>query len=451
MTGLGVMVPGSDHLITVCRMGEKRMRIVLRPLGHMESMMTLMHMHYRGATQGAQFVTLDRKIPTAQIVSAARTLFDSYVALRCAIDQQGNEFLFVDGVTFDDVPIRHAVVGRRDEVRNMMLHEVAVPVDPSIALWRLVVIDHLDDSEQSILFVGHHAILDVDGIYALMDELLSFVDAAVGGKSYAAASYPLAPAIDTYLQAPAGKLAAAPATPAIPFEKYVPVSERRTAISSCTLSATQWHSLGVRCNNDGIKSNSLLMAAVCCAAIDAGLSSPLVSCRSAVSLRDLARLGSATADRLGCYIGIAETTLECGNGDMQHIARDYEKKLLTYIVRSLSRRPEFSMTSLLERIAVLRDSTSFLQGIAISNLGEVRMRRQYDNFTVLDFCPVANRVAGNFAFVGHVYLFGEELRVDFVYTKPLISKETVDRVRRAFIYRVEAYLNDAEKRTDKAA
>lgn len=402
------------------------MEVVVRKLGLVETQMALMQRRFCGSTQGCQMTVLEGMVPPAAVWSAARALFARHRGLRCAVVDREGELFFVDHSDFARIEVTSRVLDDAGERERVYAEVLNRQLDAHVALWRLEVVTTPRDRETALIFSCHHSIVDGASLMSLVEELLTLIDGTIHGTASRVDARGVPAPIDDYLleqNGPAYRdtISCSP----IPYVRSAHVEARVTVVHPLTIPPAEHERLQEIAKHNHFGLNALLGAAVGVAAVRSGLAGSPVALKTAVSLRERAPKG---VGELGCYIAVADTSLEIEGTGLCALARVYERKLLTYIFKNCFRRKVLSTDLIRKSVAELAESPSFPHGAGLTNVGEVSLRRAYDHFQLKDYRAAANRNAGNNAFVVTAMSFDGELRLPITYTEPLMDRASIERV-----------------------
>lgn len=142
------------------------------------------------------------------------------------------------------------------------------------------------------------------------------------------------------------------------------------------------------------------------------------------------------ADAPGCYLGVADTHVDAGERPVTELAADFQRRLMGDVMRQCMRKASFDTEALRSGLAASLESGVF-SGFGITNLGQVPLRCAWREFEVVDYLPLAKRVAGNHAFALHVAEFRCETSFHFVYTEPLMDARVMAAVADRFVSLLE--------------
>ncbi len=405
---------------------------IVRPLGAIETRMALMHREMQGTNQGCQICVLQGNVASDSILAAAKQLFDTYQALRCAIAQHEGELVFVEHAQWAqwaqsgvqersfDISAEAEATAMRQQVFEEELNR---PLDCASALWRILILREVAAGRVSLVVTCHHAIVDGLASFALIEDLLGKIDqlgsAVLNIPITAPVDAPLAPAIDSFLLPPRATPAVA-MLDGVPFQQAAPLQLRRTRNHYVVLSRAEHEQLKQHASAEQLTLNSMLGAALAAAALELGMAQEPVALKSAVSLRHVAPASA----RLGCYIAVADAQLALGQAPTA-VAKSYETQLFVRIGRECMRRSTASAEAVLEVIAQASKMQSFSSGIGLTFPGTIALANTYQHFQVIAYDAAANRVGGNLAVVATVISFQEQLTLGLAFVEPLIDRATV--------------------------
>lgn len=422
-----------------------------RPLGHIETLMALMHAHAGGTTQCSGMVTLvGPPLEFAAFTRAVAAVLQRHPALRGRIEPRGAGFVLLACEGSGHIEVARAPAWAAGNPLAYFTGETNRTLDPAQSLCRFGLL--VGRHEQHIVFVCHHAIIDASGFHEVLDDLLAALDGAPEARSAASGDAPahdlppadegLPPPVDELLLPPLplppqqSPAAAAP----VAYAAWAPLSARATALLGWSLAPARLQAFQQRCNDARLKPHSVISAALAQAAHACGVATDPASVKTAVSLREL-RLAAKAADpaRLGCHIAVADTPLALAGRSLREVALDYEQQLLAQVLQRGARRQTFDAATLGEAVHALRDSHHFRHGFAVTNLGQIRLGERCAHLRVGGYVAAAKRVAGNHAFALHVQTFAAQLGLLLVYTQPLVARAQMQQLRDELDGRLAAF------------
>lgn len=408
---------------------------LLRPLGHIETAMTVQHHMLGGNTQGAQLVGVLGDIPYDTFVEAIRLLFDQYTALRCRIVRMENQYCFFVHDDFERIQIRIIHTSAANDWLKILEHEVDERLDPERALWRCTLVHGPHPGDTKIILTMHHAIVDGSGFFVLFGELLSYLDLLMEGRSVSPQSIGMPKPIDEYLLTGGStpRKNNAVVCPPIPFYRDIELDKRRTRMLLSQLAPDDTFRFEAKCKSKRLSVNSVLSAALVLASINAGGCQGPVSFKTAVSLRDRANAEVPT-HMLGCYITVADAALDVTGRNIDQIAKDYDKQLLSNMLSVCIRRQSSSIDSFEKYFLGVKESQSFAQGIGITGAGRVELPLTYKAFSLNDWQTLNNRIGGNLGVVLHTLSFSGSLKFGFVYAEPIMDSIVVQSISKVFMH-----------------
>jgi hypothetical protein len=168
--------------------------------------------------------------------------------------------------------------------------------------------------------------VDADAAKAIVRDLLNFADSIMRGKAVVFDELGIPPAVDDFLPPyyGASQNNVVKCNP-IPYHIHSSLEGRRTHFLHDKLSISDYAFLLDKCKKDHISVDSAFSAALSLAAVSSGIAHPPVSFRTAVSLREYAATKRTFMNELGCYIAVADTTLDVKDQDFLLTANDYYK------------------------------------------------------------------------------------------------------------------------------
>lgn len=410
----------------------------VRRLGYLETIMCLMHDCINGTTQAVQLLQITGRYEFSFVVEAARLLFEHYELLQCKIKKIDGDFYLDKTVDFGQIEIKQVVLENDKNAWKPLLKAATdVPLSASHSLWRLLAIEGPAADEHRIVVTCHHSIIDNEGMYVIATQFLTYLDALLSKKTIADNKVErVPPAIDNFLRSRTTVRDTEPPHWQMPYIKPIPLEHRSTGCVHGHLGANEHRRLQTFCGRERINIHSILGAALCFATVEAGLAQSPVHFKTAVSLRVFAPMLGHSTSQLGCYISVADTPIVTRGKDLLDAAAEYESSLLKYIVERCLEKRNVNTESLRTMIDKLKENDCFAQGVGVTNLGEVKVPTEFENFYLEDYVPIVNRVAGNYVFVLHVHIFRGTMFFTFVYADPLVDKDTIKKVRDVFLARL---------------
>jgi hypothetical protein len=358
-------------------------------------------------------------------------------------------FHFFSQDDFSAIPVRQASVASDEDWDRTLDDELHDVIDPARALWRLTCVTGLRDGQCGILVSYHHAIMDGAAVHGVLDDLLDTVDRLMSGEAVLLESESMPKGVDDYLlPASAGSRSGSRSGEPIDHVHAVPIEERRTRYLRTTIPSAQNLAFKARCSEDRIQPNSLISAALSLAMVQAGIARSPVPFKSAVSLRNLPGCSQTV---MGCYLAVADTPLAIVEDEsLPELARRYERSLMDAVTRHCIRAGAFNVSAVRQYVQRVHGGNRF-DAFGVTNLGEIDLQRGYRHFTVSDYIPLANRVAGNQALVLHVSEFRGALDLFFVYPEPAMSRNGIHLVQSMFESFLTGYMNAQQGKTLAAA
>ncbi len=411
-----------------------------RKLGHVETVMAMSQKFADGTTQGALVITVRGKVTYGALIDAANMVFRKYTLLRCMIELHLDDLYFVEHNDFNRIIVNYKQVISFEDWENTEGEYLHDTIDQARSLWQLSLLDN--DDEHKIVLVLHHAIVDADAAKEIVKDLLSFIDDIMCGTDVACEPLGMPPAVDDFLSPYFG--AAAEGTVKcnpIPYHVHSSMESRRTRFQHDKLCISDYSILENKCKKDHISIDSAFSSALYLAAVSSGLAHPPVSFRTAVSLREYASTKRPFMNELGCYIAVADTTLDVQNQDFLLTANEYYKKLLTNTISHCVKKKNISTVDVYNNVESMKVGGNF-SGFAITNTGEMNPSEEFECFSVEDVYNITNRVGGNHAFVLQVSTFKGEPRFIFSYVDPLLQKSKFDQLCKHFKRHLASYYED---------
>lgn len=405
----------------------------VRKLGAIETRMALFHANLNGSTQGTQAIffnladAVNGVLDHNQFLHAAKTLYDYYIALQCAIKKNGDDLWFYRSAAFDDIAVRYLHVEHSAGLDSLINECLDQPLDAAKSLWRLQLVSIGTSGQYVLLLSAHHSIIDANGMHDLANNFFRILAAILSGETLPELElieFPLA--VDELLQ-PAVAPVSAPALTARPHDVTCPIDYRRTGWQFLALPQDQTAALNQALQHDNVKLHSLVSAALCQALHAQGIVDTSFNFGTAVSLRFLQDSNPDYLNPLGCYMAIAFNPLHIDE-DLVSFARRYDRELMQKIITGCLSKVETNYTDFeaaTHKIALL---DNFSQGVGITNMGRVGIAEEYPGIEVTDYRMLANRVSANFSVVAHCYDFRGQQYLGLVYPKPCLADEVVARV-----------------------
>lgn len=409
---------------------------VIRALGWIETRMAVMHREFRGTTQGCQICVLQGSVTRSSLHLAARALFQKYQSLRCVIRDDGEHSYFVEHADIERVEVRHVSVAERDGwrggVEKAYNDELNTPLDPAVALWRLLLITGPRHDDAAVVLTSHHSIMDGGSMYVLADELLNHVDCVMSGGTIADdVRVPLPPPVDDYLAAGGATPGATPARVAaaepLQHRRVATLDQRRTVVEFFGLTDAEHRKLRFQAARDRVSVNSLIAAVIGKAFVESALGTGALPLKTAVSLRHLLDGAASPQRQLGCFITVANTPVaRPEQQDLRALASDYQATLAG-LFTGAGTMPATSRATLASQLVALAESRHFAEGVGLTNVGKVAVTKKFRHFRLVDYAAVANRRAGNAAFVVSPISFEDELSLPVTFTEPLMDRDSIVR------------------------
>ena len=427
--------------MTVLSKQENFTNLAKRKLGHMETVMAMSQKFADGTTQGALVITVRGKITFSALLDAAEIVFRKYTLLRCMIETHLDDLYFVEHNDFSRIAVNYKQVTSFDDWEDTEGEYLHDTIDHVSALWQLNLLSKSED-EHKIVLVLHHAIVDADAAKEIIRDLLCYTDDSMRGIHVSFDPLGIPAAVDDFLSPYFGTSAdgAIKCNP-IPYHISSSIGSRRTRFMHDKLSVSDYSNLENKCKKDHISIDSAFGSALYLAVVSSGLANPPVAFRTAVSLREYAATKRPFMNELGCYIAVADTTLEVENQDFLLTANEYYKKLLVNTIKHSVKKKNISTVDVYNNINSMKTGNDF-SGFAITNTGEMNPSAKFECFSVEDVYNITNRVGGNNAFVLQVSSFKGEPRFIFAYVDPLLHKNVFEVLCKHFKRHLANYYED---------
>lgn len=406
----------------------------VRYLGYVETLMTLMHRSYSGTTQGSEMISLDRIIATNKIEKSAEFIFSKFQLLRCSISEHDNKLYFRENIDFCDISVRQINALSDAQLWTSYQQEVDTPIDSNNGMWRVLIIN--DQHRSHIILTCHHAAIDAASFFTLINSMLEIAGQSTEQYPLLCDYEPASCAVDDLLPVRQGTPPFNKFTP-LAYQKNAAISDRNTGAINLVLPGNYIDDINKFCKGTSMSENSLLTSVFLKALLNAKLINPITGFRTAVSNRDkpLERLNG-----LGCYISVADNVIDVSQPLVQ-VMKQYQAELYRRILSDCRSRPLWTLPTLQHEIDKLSGLNAFIHGAGVTNIGEVKIKTNFDAFNVIDFDAIANRLVGTASCVMHIIKFNNQLKLTFVYTQPLISNSSAALLTNEYMKMLDHLLN----------
>lgn len=404
----------------------------VRPLEGIEVAMAAMHQYQFGTTQATQCLYLSSDFTMEQISSSVRYLYSKFQFLRCSIIADEDSYYFQENVGLDDIEVLQYSVGH-SQLDDLIYELCDRPLNQENSLWRIARIE-LEDINLIVMSVAH-AIVDNEGMYTLAHEFLSCLDAIRCGNPLALPENNIvSKPINHYLKTKSDKPNVSFEFKKLEHKCVVARRERKTNSVLKQIDNASLDDIKSFANVAKIKMNSLLAASLCFASKNSPLDMSVIEFNTAISLRAVAQGEERNPPVLGCYIGVSSLPIDIhGCEDVVSLAKSYQKNLVNDIVKSRMEKLSVKRENVESFALRINESGEFIQGMGITNLGEVNIPENYSTFTIDNYFSIVNRTAGNLSVVLHCYEFRQKLYLNFVYANPLVEKTTIENLANSMV------------------
>lgn len=404
-----------------------------RELGSIETLMSLSHKYFMGATQAMPVITLDREIEIKDLREAVYHLVRMHESLRCVIKLDNAKFRF-EPISISRNMIESHVTectsDSKDETRRIIDIELNKPVDSDYLLWRITLISCKENGKSKLLFSCHHAVIDTQSMTEILRDFLSILDSVRNNMLGPVDLVTFPCAVDEYLDDGEPDLSPVNITSVV-HEKIAEIDKRKTQYIEGFFDTKETHYIEDKCSKHGLRLNSLIAGSLCRACVKSGMAIQPVAISSAVSVRDWS--SSFKQENMGCYIGVAQNQIGSDIDDIESYSTEYQKKLVASMLSECLVRNTYSLNDLIKYFKEERSSTSFKKGIGISNLGEIGINPRLKSFNVVGYLPLTNRNNGTYPVVLHAWIFESKLHYMFMFTSPLVSEKSVKVAEENFL------------------
>ncbi|NTS75294.1 hypothetical protein HR060_00325 [Catenovulum sp. SM1970] len=412
----------------------------IRKLGAIESRMALFHANLSGSTQGTQIIDFKANslLSDELLIKALHYLYQKYIPLQCSIQNKNNELWFCQNVDFTDIEIKIVQLSKGHEKQTIISDCVDKPLVQEKALWKITILKEDANENYTLAFSAHHSIIDANGMHELANTFFEILNTLLLKREYSLENViELPEPIDDYLY---GNVPNTPPTNLKPPRQHdieCPISHRKTGWKNIIIEPEMLQSLNQGLTENKLKLNSIISAAFCLAIHDNAFLQTPFNFGTAVSLRFLQN--NTAGSNLGCYMSIAENTIDTNNQNIVELATVYEKALLHKMMTSCLSPMDNNYEEIDSGTKKLSTLNQFIQGVGITNMGSIEITSNYEQLQIIDYMMLANRVAANFSIVIHCYEYLGKQHINLVYPQPCLSDEMVEKLSTSLYLHLQAY------------
>lgn len=382
-----------------------------------------------------------------KILQQALTLVTNYHPnLNLQIVEKFSQLYFQPVEDISNIPLRLVKILNREQSQDVVREELNKKIESSKGLWRAVLVNLESESDVSYLVTTfHHAIADGLSCIRLHSEILTYCQRLVSDKqTFDVYSLPLLPPLPQLLpksmQGFRGVINAIwyalrlkfrqnwHRSQTLGFEQCVSIKSRRCGLVHKKIDEHLIQLLINLCHQQKTTVQGALGAAmlfVVGSHITAGkVKNVPVNCRSAIDLRT--RLKPVISDKnmapLVSFL-MSFHTLQ-PQTSFWNLAQDIKKQLDIGLKGNDIFCPVLIFRKIVDSLFACPNQVPLT--VSITNIGRVNIPKLYDSFEIeeISFVPSQSAFGGVFAVA--VSTFAEEMVLNFMFSKPSISQETME-------------------------
>lgn len=423
------------------KIGKKPTNAIMRRLGASEAYATGLQMKAAGTLLVVGAFGFPERIAPDTLKRTLAALMVRFPLLRATVSHDADGYpVFVDSLTVDDVPIAVKAADGADTWSCVFDDELQKPLDHARGLWRVVLIDGAEGSEQSWLLVAmDHAITDGTSWVAFAGAFDRFHAAGrsgpIGGESPGAV---LAPAEQ--------RLAASGFTPARAVKpvtdepwrhaEAAALSERRTRYLHTVIEASAITALIARCHARKVTITDIMLAALARALAGLAGTPDRFVITVPHNVRDVPE-PPIDHGEMGLYVVEISVVCErrpCLDSDPWTLAADLATQVRAGVEPSMMVDPDYDPKAVDGAIAREADGARrTFSKVVLSNLGVQKITRGADGLDV-DQCYIGvSQRSGDTAFFVTAMTIDGALNVSIGACQPLISIADHNSVAERFL------------------
>ncbi len=370
----------------------------------------------------------------------------------------------LDSLSFDRcdsmLPLRVVTGAHKQQWQEVVCEEMNEPIEAQKGLLRAVLVQSAQQADSChLITTTHHAISDGLSCIRLHSELLTYCQKAMEGKPIDPVRLPTLPPLESFLPAwtkgRLGKLNAIlfglgliiqrlkQRPENIPSDGYAPIVDRATGLVHRQIDQALTQQIIDQCKQRKTTVHSVLAAAMLLAAaemITPDRTRPIcVSCQSAIDLRR--RLKNCPDERqLGLFV-TSVTTYHTINPktSLWNLAQQIKGRIQSNIKWKHIFR--FPLTSKFFTEYYLTHPTEANSTVFLTNLGQVRVPRQYGSFELENIHFTVSNVFYTGSLAASVATFAGKISLNFMFSQPSLSRETIEQLADSTL----TYLSEAHQ------
>lgn len=416
-----------------------------RALGLWETFKAITHDACLGFETMSISTQIQGPIDISLFTKALEFVYDRHPLLQ-AIIQEKEDVYYYQFNTFKDIPIQFQKGVSEEIFQHSFLDAANASLEPGKYLWKVNVF--YTNNRAIFTIIMHHSPCDGRSMTNIVDDILYAYTCYLDNKTPNRPNLPLLPAtehlaiknisLERYLKQRAELVAITTQKDSIislgPQSNFVPFAQRETYITYNELSEEQTTKIQDFCNENQLKSNSLLNGLMLITA-QRVQGSPL----SLAMLTPVQTKASIDEDQVGCHVCLVTTLYENINSatDLLKLSHEYQEKLKEGIHEQANLPREFTKMDVCNAYGLNLNLDFYKYQLVVSNLGDVPVEKRYKECTVEKIHMGVNNRAGAVACVLITYILHNKMHLAFVYNRPLVSEDYMNSFSKAFMLMIQ--------------
>lgn len=412
-----------------------------RALGFWETFKAITHDACYGFETIGVTVQFVGEMDISLFTKALEFIYNRHPLLQATIYEKNYVYSYAFNGSFSDIPITFTQGVSEDILQRSFYEATNCSLDPTKYLWK---VDVFYENEIVIFTITvHHAPCDGRSLTILLDDILYAYSCYLNQEKPNRPNLPLLPptehltntdiTLESYLKQREDIIKLTTTLSLGPQQQMVPFDQRTTHVIHKELSKKQTESLLHFCAENNIKSNALLnglMLIVAQHLNDKPLSLAMLTPVSPKSIDE---------EQVGCHVSLVTTLYEniLAYSPVE-MAQDYQAKLKEAILKQANLPKEFSTMDVCNAFGLNLDLDFYTYQLVVSNVGEMRVQKEYKGIVVDKILVGVNNRAGAVACVLATYVWDNKMQFAFVFTKPLISEKYMKDFTQTFMQQLPA-------------
>lgn len=413
-----------------------------RALGFWETFKAITHDGCHGFETICITTQLTGAMNTPLFMKALEFTYHRHPLLQATIQKKDSVYYYVFNNSFVDIPVQFTE-GVSEALLQQSFHVATnCSLEPQKYLWKVDVFYEQNSALFTITI--HHSPCDGRSMMTMVDDILYAYSCYLDDEIPNRPALPLlpptehlspqSPSIESYLKHREQLIAATVDKNSMlslaPQRNFVPMEQRSTHTLYKELCEEQTLKILDFCNKNDISNNSLLNGLMLNTAQQI-YGDPL----SLALLTPVHTKPPIEKDQVGCHVSLITTFYEhlSPTANLLELAHDYQRKLKLEIPKQIHLPKEFSELDVCNAFGLNLELDLYKYMLVVSNLGESPVSKKYKNNTVEKIQVGVNNRVGAVACVLITYIVHNKMQLGFVYTKPLISQDYMERFSDKFM------------------